>query len=45
VPEIGMACTHGTEDNSVVDSCMVRAGGCGVDGHDMMRRSRVGAGR
>ena len=43
--EIGVARAYGAEDNSVVATRMVRAGGCGVDGHDMTRQSRIGAGR
>ena len=45
MPEIGVARAHGAKDDSVVATRMVKEGGCGVDGHDMMRRSRVGAGR
>ena len=45
VLEIGVARAYGAEDNSVVATRMVRAGGCGVDGHDMTRRSQIGAGR
>ena len=46
MPEIGVARAHGAEDDSVVATRMVRAvGGCGVDGHDMTRQSRIGAGR
>ena len=44
MPEIGVARAHGAEDDSVVATRMVRAGGSCVDGHDGTRQSRLGAG-
>jgi hypothetical protein len=44
VPEIGVAHTFVVGDDSVVATHTVRAGGCCVDGDDVMRRSRLGTG-